>query len=211
MTPISTLLSRVSRVKQEIFCNSDIVIYKMRNNESIPFISPKVPVQFKLILSEGDLNKFIKFPEIRSHFWKFNDHLDKGGQLCLAFVADNLAGYYLVTDLTKHKPYLFNYHPIFSVDPSYFIFYCRTFERYRNNAIYAYALTHICRNLASHGESVFISTDADNIFSQKGIKKAGFKKIGSLRYIQLFQFVLHSNFLGDDFTGTSHNNCEDLL
>ena len=144
----------------------------MRNNESIPFISPKVPVQFKLILSEGDLNKFIKFPEIRSHFWKFNDLLDKGSQLYLAFVADNLAGYYLVTDLTKHKPYLFNYHPIFSVDPSYFIFYCRTFERYRNNAIYAYALTHICRNLASHGESVFISADADNIFSQKGIKKA---------------------------------------
>lgn len=210
MTLISTLLSRASCIKQNTFCNSDIVIYKMCNNESIPVVSSKVTVQFKVILSKGDLNKFTRFPEIRSHFWKFNDLLNKGSQLYLAFVADDLAGHYLVTDLTKHKPYLFNYHPIFGVGPGYFIYYCRTFEKYRNNAVYSYALTHICKNLVSHGESVLISADSDNVFSQKGIEKAGFKKIGSLRYIQLFQFVLHSKFLGDGFTDISLNNCEGL-
>jgi len=182
----------------------------MCNINSIPVISPKVPVQFKVILSEGDLNKFTRFPEIRSHFWKFKDLLNRGSQLYLAFVAGNLAGHYLVTDLTKHKPYLFNYHPAFGVDSSYFIFYCRTFERYRNNMLYSYALTHICKNIVSDGKSVLISADSDNVSSQKGIEKAGFKKIGSLRYIQLFQFVLHSKFLSDGFIDICRNNCEDL-
>jgi hypothetical protein len=209
MTLISTLLSKVSCIKQNTFCNSDVVIYKMYNS-SIPVISPKVTVQFKVISSEADLNKFTEFSEIKSLFWKFRDFLNKGSQLYLAFVADNLAGYYLVTDLTRHKPYLFNYHSIFGVGSNYFIFYCRTFERYRNNAIYSYALTYICKNLAPHDGSVFISADSDNVFSQKGIEKAGFKKIGSLRYIQLFKFVMHSKFLGADFTDISQNNCEDL-
>lgn len=208
MVLVSTILSRVSCIKQNMFCSTNTEIYKFRN--IIPTITPKIPVQFKIISKEEDIMNFSNFPEIKNHLWKFKYYLNRGSQLYLAFVADDLAGYYLLTDLGKHKPFLFNYHPLFSDGQCYFISHCQTLTKYRKNGIYSYMLIRMCENSVSNGGSVFISTNLNNKFSQKGIENAGFEKSGSLRYIQLFRFVLLSKFVGVNETNTARNGCEVL-
>jgi len=180
-----------------------MTIYKIGDNDKIPPVSPKVPIIYQIISNDEDLKKYIGFPEIKKNFWKFEDFLNGGSRLYLAFVAENLAGYYIVTNLNKYKPYLCNHHPLFSHGINHFIFYCRTFEKYRNNRIYSFMLTQICKESISDGESVLISTDLDNKFSQKGIENAGFEKIGTLKHIQLFNIVFFSKFVGVDEIGKS--------
>lgn len=205
-----TVLSRASCIKQSIFCNSSIIMYKISDIRETSKISPRVPVQFNIITTEDELTKYEGYSEIRKYLWKFKYFIDKGCQLYLAFVAGNLAGYYLVADLKKYKPYLYNNHLLFQADSSYFIFYCRTFEKFRRNGIYTYMLTNMCRNLLPKPGSVFISTDLDNVFSQNGIEKTGFKKIGSLKYIQLFQFVLFSKLVDVGGPNVSQHSIEVL-
>ena len=203
---LRSLLSQTSCVKQSIYCNTNMAVYMISDIDRVPSITPKVAVRFEVISSEEEFNKLIDIPEIKNHLWKFKRFLKNGCRLYLAFIDENLAGFYLITDLSKHKPYLFNNHPIFRSGSNSYIYYCRTFENYRNNGIYSYMLTQMCKDLLSYGKNIQISTDLDNSFSKKGIEKAGFTKIGNLRYSQIFIFVFRSEFITIDKTGLSQNS-----
>jgi hypothetical protein len=54
---------------------------------------------------------------------------------------------------------------------------CWTHEKFRGKNIYPYVLTFIINDLCIPGRSFYIMTDENNIPSQKGILKAGFRFI----------------------------------
>jgi len=196
MDSLDTLVSIGSLVSKKLWCNVHVTVYAMNDLNNVPVLVPKVPVQLKIISNAGEIMEYKKFPEIRKEFWKFTHFLNKGSQIYLAFANDDLAGFYILADMHNHKPYLYNYHPLFGADSCYFLFFGQTIEKYRRNGISSYVTTQMCKNsLGDHGIAL-TTTNLDNIFSQKGLEKAGFNKIGTLRHIQFFQLTLVSEFIG---------------
>ena len=55
---------------------------------------------------------------------------------------------------------------------------CNTYAEYRGKNIYPFVLSEITKAIGSDDREFYIMTYANNIASQKGIIKAGFKKVG---------------------------------
>lgn len=192
---ISSILAKVSLYKQKLFCTDRSIIYIISDRDEVPHNFPRIPLDYKLISNSFELIKYSQNPEIKEHIHKFQYFLNHSSSLFLAFTEDDIAGYYWVTDLSKFKPYLFTRSQLFSDDtPKYFIFFCKTFESYRNLGIYSYMLTQICRDPRFHDGKIMISTDLTNFASQRGIEKAGFRKLSTLRYFNIGGVRLIDNF-----------------
>ena len=95
---LSNIISKISPHKQRMFCNVDILVYKISDPSNILVAAPRVPVTYEVVSCEEDLRKYERFKEIKNHGWKLRHYLNNGSQLYLAFVSDDLAGFYLITD-----------------------------------------------------------------------------------------------------------------
>jgi len=191
MDLINTILSWLSLLKQRFYCNVENIIYK-KDDRNIPDIHPKIKIECKVLDSIGFEN-YSGRREMKKNIVKFRYLLNCGCKMYLALHDEDIAGYYLVCNLDRYKPYLYNFEPLFAGRNKHYIFNCHTFEKYRRNRIYSYILTWICRDTIQKNETVLISTDKTNIPSQKGIEKAGFKKLGTLSYMQLGILKIRQN------------------
>lgn len=183
---ISNYLAKVSLYKQKLLCNSLEMVYVISDLDEIPHISPRISLNYEFISNSLDLAKYSLNPEIKKYVHKFQYFLDHGGSLYLVFTEGDIAGYYWVVDLSKFKPYMFTNSQLFDGNvTTYFIFFCKTYENYRNLGIYSYMLTQICRDPRFYNGKIIISTDLANYASQRGIEKAGFRKFCVLRYLNI--------------------------
>jgi len=197
------LFNLLSIIKQKLYCNVHNVIYVIDDPKMIAPVVPKIDIRYVKVQTISELNRYKHDENSRKEFVKFKYFLKHGVRIYLAKHNKNIVGYYLLADLDKFKPYLYNNHPIFqSSKRRYYIFHCRTFEQYRGNRIYPYMLTVMCGDVFSENKNsiIFISTSADNIASQKGIEKTGFKKIGALKYTQIGILKIKREVTKDEYS-----------
>lgn len=178
---IYTIFSWLSLLKRKVYCNVENVVY-MKNDEDIPDIHPKIKIEYKIISNTKELVKHSYDKKIKKDIVKFKHFLKHGCKMYLVLCNGDIAGYYHVSKLSDFKAYLYNDCFLFKGGDKYYIFFCHTFDEYRGNGIYSYMLTQICKDTIKKAGNVFISTDMKNIASQKGIEKAGFGKLGMLKY-----------------------------
>jgi len=179
---LSDILSFLSILKNKLYCNIEEIVY-IKGDENIPYIRPGLQIEIKKISSSGEFEKYISSEEkLAKNRTKFKYFLKHGCNMYLTLHENNITGYYFVCKISDFKPYPYNKLPLFQGDKSYYIFFCHTFSEYRGKNIYPYVLTQICRDVEKKSGVVFISTDVDNISSQKGIEKAGFEKLCILKY-----------------------------
>jgi RimJ/RimL family protein N-acetyltransferase len=196
---IRSLIDILSIVKQKVYCNVNNVVYSITDPVQINLVTPKIETHHIKIRDIDKLWKYAQITdELKKEYTKFKYLIEHGVIIYLARYKSNIMGYYLVTDLDIFRPYLYNNHPLFeSPKRRYYIFHCHTFERYRGNSVYPYMLTVISRDIFNINKNsvIYVSTSVNNIPSQRGIKKAGFKKLGNLKYYQIGPIVLKSDLL----------------
>ena len=154
----------------------------LKNDEDIPDIPLKIKIEYKIIPNTKELVKHSYDKKIKKDIVKFKHFLKHGCKMYLVLCNGDIAGYYHVSKLSDFKAYLYNDYFLFKGGDKYYIFFCHTFDEYRGHGIYSNILTQICKDTIKKAGKVFISTDMKNIASQKGIEKAGFGKLGMLKY-----------------------------
>ena len=190
----SSLTNVLSIIKQRTYCNVHNIIYIIEDPAQITPITPRIKIHYVKIKDVMELRKYANLDKkIKQEFIKFSYFLKHGVTVYLAIHNADIAGYYLVTNLNKFKPYLYNSHKLFQTSKNrYYIFHCHTFKEYRGNSIYPYMLAVISKEIFNKNREsvIYISTSLNNIASQRGIEKAGFKKLGIIKYLQLGPMVL---------------------
>lgn len=182
---IASIFSRISLIKQKLFYWKNEIVYINAKKDS-PVIYPKMEINYLILPDEGDIEKFcINIKDLV----KFKYYLNKGCKIYLAMHNKKIVGHYIISKISEYKPYLNINNPLFKGDNEYYIFYCRTFDEYQKSGIFSYMLTQICKNYIKTNEKIFISTDILNIASQKGIEKAGFKKLGVLEHNEIKHII----------------------
>jgi len=176
------ILSLLSLLKNKLYSNVEEIVYT-KDDKNIPYISPKIQTELKVICSLGEFEKYASIEEkLAKNRTKFKYFLKHKCRMYIALHKNNVIGYYFVCKISDFKPYPYNKLPLFQGDKSYYIFFCHTFSEYRGRNIYPYVLTQICKDIVKNSGVAFISADVDNISSQKGIEKAGFRKLCTLKY-----------------------------
>jgi hypothetical protein len=153
------------------------VIWALDLDEPPPPLTPRIPATFRLAglesvsaLSEamgGDASA-----EILKRF-------ETGRRCYTAWVADQLAAYGWVSFNEEHIGEL-NLHITLLPGEAY-IWDCATLPAFRQNYLYSALLVHILGALRSEKLCrVWIGADLDNVASQRGIARAGFKAVADL-------------------------------
>ena len=163
----------------------------------IPVIHPRIAIKYMIISNKNKLEILSNNINFRKNLIKFKYFIDKGCIIYLAIHNNNdIVGYYIISRLCEYKPYLYLNNPLFEGDNKYYIFFCHTFYEFENNGIYSYILTQICNDVIRDTDTeVFISSDAENIASQKGIEKAGFKRVGILNHCEIKNIIFISELI----------------
>ena len=179
---ISGILSLLSLLKNKLYSNVEEIVYT-KDDKNIPYISPKIQTELKVICTLEEFEKYIsseeKFAKNRT---KFKYFLKYRCNMYVTLHKNNITGYYFMCKISDFKPYLYNKLSLFQGEKSHYIFFCHTFSEYRGKNIYPYVLTQICKDVEKNSGVVLISTDVNNISSQKGIEKAGFRRLCILKY-----------------------------
>lgn len=70
-----------------------------------------------------------------------------------------------------------------------YIYNVRTLPKFRNQGMFSFVLNNSCEKLNKAGYvKIWVSILSDNILSQKGFEKAGFKKFQEIGYLRIFGF-----------------------
>ena len=155
----------------------------IKDDENIPYIRPGLQIVIKKISSSGEFEKYASIEEkLAKNRTKFKYFLKYRCNMYVTLHKNNITGYYFVCKILDFKPYPYNKLPLFQGEKSHYIFFCHTFSEYRGKNIYPYVLTQICKDVEKNSGVVLISTDVNNISSQKGIEKAGFRRLCILKY-----------------------------
>ena len=179
---LSDTLSFLSLLKNKLYSDTEEIVY-IKDDENIPHISPKIQTKIKKVSSPREFEKYAKIEEkLAKYRIKFRYFLEHKSRMYLTLHENNITGYYFVCKISDFKPYPHNKLPLFQGDKSYYIFFCHTFSEYRGKNIYPYVLTQICKDIVKNSGVAFISAGIDNIPSQKGIEKAGFRRLCALKY-----------------------------
>ena len=110
----------------------------------------------------------------------------------MALHNNQIIGHYIVSKLSKFKPYPYLKSSIFNKN-DYYIFFCRTINSYRGRGVYPSSLRKIVNKLYQENQ-ILISTDVNNKPSIRGIIKSGFMNKGTLSYRSLFGINLVEDF-----------------
>lgn len=182
MDLINTILSWLSLLKQRFYCNVENIIYK-KDDMNIPDIHPKIKIECKVLDSSG-FEIYSGRREMKKNIVKFRYLLNKGCKIYIALHDEEIVGYVFLCNLSRFKPYLYNINPLFAGFNNYYIFNVHIFEEYRRNWIGSCMIKRICKDTIKKNETILASVDIINIPSQKMFEKLGFKKLGTLSYIQ---------------------------
>jgi hypothetical protein len=191
---IYTIFSWLSLLKQKLYCNVEKIIYT-KEDKNIPIIHPKIEIEYKIISNIDELKKHYKNKNIKKKIVKFKKFLNNSCKMYLVLHKNHLIGYYYICKLSDFKPYLYLNYSLFEGNNKYYIFFCHTFDEYQGNGIYTYILSQMCKSTLSNYGKVYISTNASNIASQKGIETVDFKKLGILKYKKIGGVTFVSKFL----------------
>lgn len=177
-------------IKQHITCNLSNRIFGIKSLSAVPSLVPEIDIRYRIISSPRELGIYQNEKSLEKDWFKLISFLRRGASIYLAFSGSEIAGYYCVTKLGRFSPFVFTRHPVFSAPNTYYIFFCTTVDRYRNNGIYPYMLTRICRDILRTGRRALISTGRDHHSSLKGIKNAGFHEIADITYRQIGPMII---------------------
>ncbi|GEM_PF-1645218 len=133
--------------------------------------------------------------------WKLGYLMRKGCSVYLASLKGRLAGRYISCNLGQFKPYSYNRHSLFAGRDAYYVFFCRTYDPFKGRSIFPEMLCRICSDIWKEDPrgTVYISAEIKNAASQKGIEKAGFERVGQLRYLSVLnQPLISSLSRGED-------------
>jgi ribosomal protein S18 acetylase RimI-like enzyme len=153
------------------------VIWALNLDEPTPVINPLIPATFRragpdsvsaLVEAMGNHAS----GEIRKRF-------ETGRRCYAAWIADKLAVYGWVSFNEEHIGEL-NLRLTLLPGEAY-IWDCATLPAYRQNYLYSALLVHILGELRANGLCrVWIGADLDNVASQRGIARAGFRAVADL-------------------------------
>jgi RimJ/RimL family protein N-acetyltransferase len=193
---LNVVLGWLSLQKQRFYCNGNKYVF-CKSAEALadmPDPGPRIECRCEIIRDFAELERQACCPEIRKEIVKFAYYLRQGCQIYLIFHQNAVVAHSVVASLNRFHPYPFADHAVFEGGTDYLVFYGRTFPEYRGLGISSYMLTQICKNNIKNEERVFVTSNWDNAIAHKTIKKAGFKKLGILRYIRVGFFTLCSDF-----------------
>lgn len=193
---LNTTLSWLSLLKHRIYCNGKKYVFCMSrgNLAGMPDLRPRIECGCEVVRDLAGLERHTTRPEIKKEAIKFKYYLRQGCQLYLMFYQNAVVAYAVVARLNRFYPYPFANHAVFKGGADYLVFYGQTFPEYRGLGINSYILTQICKNNIKDGERIFVTSDWGNLVSHKTIKKAGFKKLGILKYIKVGFITLQADF-----------------
>lgn len=153
------------------------VIWALNLDEPTPPITPRIPATFRLARLESvSALAEAMGPEASAEILK---RFETGRRCYTAWVGDKLAAYGWVSFNEEHIGEL-NLHLTLLPGEAY-IWDCATLPAYRQNYLYSALLVYILGELRSEKLCrVWIGADLDNVASQRGIARAGFKAVADL-------------------------------
>jgi RimJ/RimL family protein N-acetyltransferase len=187
----------ISIIKQKNYCNNEVFIY-VKSDQFIPEIIPELNVRIEVIKNKESLKKYWNNPDIQKIKEKIHYFLNNGCFGYFAVYNKEIVASCWVCDLNNFHPRPYLNNPVFKGKNNYYFFNGNTQSNYRKKGIMSYIVTKILKDLVDKQGKIFTVMDAENIASQKTVEKLGLKKIGTLKHIQIFQWVLVSDFIEDD-------------
>ena len=153
------------------------VIWALNLDEPTTPITPRIPATFRLAgLESVSALAEAMGPNASAEILK---RFETGRRCYAAWVADKLAAYGWVSFNEEHIGEL-NLHLTLLPGEAY-IWDCATLPAYRQNYLYSALLVYILGELRSEKLCrVWIGADLDNVASQRGIARAGFKAVADL-------------------------------
>jgi hypothetical protein len=193
----NTIRNWISIFKQQNYCNNEVFIYA-KSDQFIPEIIPKLNIKIELIKNEESLKKYWNNPDIEKNKEKLKYFLNNR---CIGYFAvynNDIVSSSWVSDLNKFHPSQYLNNPVFKGKNNYYIFYVKTQINCRKKGIFSFLFLQILKDIAHKQGKIFTAIDIENIASQKAFEKLGLKKIGTLKHVQIFKWVLVSDFIGND-------------
>lgn len=167
----------------KMYCRLNIFVFKS-DLQKIP--SPKIQLAFKELFFQDlqDMGDFRGFP-IPELIYK---ERFKDGYKCFGFFLNGKVAHVAWVKNVMNG-YLNDGFNIFKINNGIWIYDCFTMPEFRRKGVYSSSLVYLQKILQqSGGEGVFIGVDLGNIFSQKGIKRAGFRYLHTLHCHRIFFF-----------------------
>jgi ribosomal protein S18 acetylase RimI-like enzyme len=152
-------------------------IWMLNLDEAVPVVQPLISAAFRrltpdLLLELADSNLASSSAEILRR-------LNAGKYCYAAWIEDRLAAYGWVSFVEEHIGEL-NLR-IKLLPGEVYIWDCATAPEFRGKHLYSSLLSHIIQELHAEGFCrAWIGTDLDNVASQKGIARAGFRHVANL-------------------------------
>lgn len=152
-------------------------------------VKAKIDIEYKII----DKNEIIDYYEELNFNLKntFKEKVKRDEIGIFAYFKNHIVGYVWISFSKKTE--LLSINPIIELQQNQaYIYYCHTFEHYRGKNIYPYLL-FIASKYAftrKNMKKILIDTSPDNIASQHGIKKIGFKERYIVSILRLFGYIV---------------------
>jgi hypothetical protein len=153
------------------------VIWALNLDEPTPPITSRIPATFRPAGPESvSALAEAMGPDASAEILK---RFETGRRCYTAWIGDQLAAYGWVSFNEEHIGEL-NLHVTLLPGEAY-IWDCATLPAYRQNYLYSSLLVHILGELRSENLCrVWIGADLDNVASQRGIARAGFRPVADL-------------------------------
>jgi RimJ/RimL family protein N-acetyltransferase len=184
----------ISLLKQKAYCNIDNIVYS-KNDTKFPNINSNFDIIIDKLREENELVRYNFDENLKNDQEKIRYFLKQKCKIYIALHKNQVAGRYVLTNISNFKPYKYLNEEIFS-KCTYYIFFCKTYYPYEGNNIFKRLLIEICQDTKKNSEKIFISCSAKNIASQRAILGAGFQEIGVLKYNSVFNLFKEGMHLG---------------
>ncbi|MGB2805667.1 MAG: hypothetical protein WBD64_12325 [Candidatus Zixiibacteriota bacterium] len=154
-------------VKKRFYVNETLVLFRHK-----VMTEQRAPVEIRYASPETIADILSFQPE--RYVKVFEEFLSSGDRGYFAY----LNGRCVHRSWVKHAPQIVHLHPCLPMrlkEDEAFIHYCETAPEARRNNIYPYVLTKIVDDFKDR-KKIFVSVNAKNVASMKGVEKAGFRE-----------------------------------
>lgn len=170
-------------IKTRIYYHVNRYVFIYDKNE-VYLLQPKINILI-ININNQNYNKYISNIKEKTLKKRLNNYYKKKCHIYLATFKDIIVGHYILTSINNYQNDLFVKSKIFDKS-GMIIFDCVTFPEFRRLNIYSAVLTYILNEVINLNKKIYITTDINNINSQKGIEKAGFVKKYLVDYKEIF-------------------------